>query len=308
MPPLEFSIENYQKITNKDKNFLLINKYIESLQDPSKAGKYSAKESVEILELFDQNKVPRGIFPRDSFYNTDHYQYVIWGLVFNREGKLLIHKRGSNAKDNQNMWDKSIGGHLDLTEVKSTQDGAVRELIEELFTKENKQQSGHKFSMLTEDPSKVYFLGDWNIKSLGSTYLNQISLFEQDKKQGEENWVFYKIPKTLEHNTPRLLPDNKGKRWLRVIVDSFIFISNTSVNDETIKTMENSQFLLVEPSKLKTWVETGKKDILANDDIDGNKDNYDFIVTPDLEYIMTGQLRDIIEEVSIAIKQSEIRQ
>lgn len=309
MPPLEFSIENYQKITNKDKNFLLINKYIESLQDSNKAGKYSAAEDedVEILELFDQKKVPRGIFPRDSFYNTDHYQYVIWGLVFNREGKLLIHKRGSNARDNQNMWDKSIGGHLNLSEVKSTQDGAVRELIEELFTKENKQQSGHKFSMLTEDPSKVYFLGDWNIKNFGSTYLNQISLFEQDKKYGEENWVFYKIPTTFEHNTPRLLPDNKGKRWLRVIVDSFIFISNTSVNDETIKTMENSQFLLVEPSKLKTWVETGEKDILAKDDSDGNKDNYDFNVTPDLEYIMTGVLRDLIEEVSIAIKQSEIR-
>ena len=195
LPLVEFSIDSYIKLSGKN---LLYNKlifYFNYLMDDNKGGKYAAKKGTEMLELFDQNKVPRGIFPRNSFYGTDHYQYVIWGLVFNREGKLLIHKRKANAKDNQNMWDKSIGGHIDFNIERSSQDAAVRELIEELYTVEKKQQSGHSFSMLSEDISKVYFLGDWRKEALGPEYLDNIKLLENNKPIGEENWVFYKIPK-----------------------------------------------------------------------------------------------------------------
>lgn len=297
-----FDIDDYVKLDKKSKIYSSINSYAGYLINADQGGKYSTKYGAEMLELFDQKHVPRGIFPRDSFYGTDHYQYVIWGLVFNREGKLLIHKRKDNAKDNQNMWDKSIGGHIDFNIERSSQDAAGRELIEELFTKENKQQSGHAFSMLSEDIEKVYFLGDWRIENYGVDYLNQLKLLEAGASEGEENWVFYKIPNSFSHNTPRLLPDGKGERWLRVIVDSYIFIANTSVTEETVTKMENSEFLLVEPRELKTWIEQGKKDIKSDND-----DDYTFDVTPDLKYIMTGNLRDVIEEVSLTIKYSDLR-
>ena len=107
---------------------------------------------------------------------------------------------------------------------------------------------------------------------------------------------FTKSQKTISHNTPRILPDGKGERWLRVIVDAFIFITNTAVNDSYINQLKNSDYLLIEPSRLKTWMDNRIND-------SGEK----FIVTPDLKFIMTGVLRNIIDEVSLTIKYSDIR-
>lgn len=290
------NIESYIRVTKEENIFQQLDIYLKEFQNNGIGERYLSKPKEEMLELFDQKHIPRGIFPRNSFYNTDHYQYVIWGFVFNREGKLLIHKRSNNAKDNQEMWDKSIGGHIDFNKERSTQDAAIRELIEELYTVEKKQQSGHAFSMLSEDTSKISFLGDWRIEDYGPAYLNQISLLEKNKKRGEENWVSYKIPKTYSHNTPRILPDNQGERWLRVIVDSFIFISNVGMDNEVIQEMKNSQYILVEPNVLKSWIDKGE-------DENGNK----FEATHDLKFIMTGEIRDIIEKVSLSIKYSGIR-
>jgi isopentenyldiphosphate isomerase len=298
MPVTSFDADNYEKIRKNSNEYNIINSFINFLTTEQQGLKYSCKPDEEMLELFDQNKVPRGIFPRNSFYNTDHYQYVIWGLIFNREGKLLIHKRSANAKDNQDMWDKSIGGHIDFKKERSSSDAAVRELIEELYTVEKDEQTGHAFSMLSEDAEKVYYLGDWRIEDFGSEYLEHIKLLEEPKEKGEEPWVFYKLPEAITHNTPRLLPNNKGEKWLRVIVDSYVFISNTSgVTEHSIKKMKNSEYLLVEPNELKSWMDTGK-----------GKDGKAFAVTPDLKFIMTGKMRDIIEKVSLAIKYSDIRE
>ena len=295
LPINDFNAENYFILNKSNQLFDSVNDYLEFLIGKD-GNKFLAKPNAEMLELFDQNKVPRGIFPRDSFYNTDHYQYVVWGLVFNRQGKLLIHKRKENAKDNQNMWDKSIGGHIDFENEKSTHEAVVRELIEELYTEEKIQQSGHGFSMLSEDISKVYFLGEWRLEDNGPYYLDHIKLLESKKKEKEENWVFYKLPYNFTHNTPRILPDNRGERWLRVMVDVYFFITNTEVTDEYLEKFKNSLYLLIEPNKLKTWMENGFDD-----------NNNFFQVTPDLKYIMTGKLRNLIDEVSSTIKFSNIR-
>ena len=295
-PTSKFNWDSYILIDSKSKQFSYIEQYLNYIFE-GQGQKYLSKKNEEQLELFDQNKIPRGIFPRNSFYNTDHYQYVIWGLVFNREGKLLIHKRKENAKDNQNMWDKSVGGHIDFHTERSSNEAAVRELIEELYTEEKKEQSGHAFSMLSEDPSKVLFLGDWRKESYGSDYFNHINVLDNKKPVGEENWVYYKIPNSITHNTPRQMPGNKGEKWLRVIVDIFIFITNTDIDDEyTNSYLKNSQYKLVNPNSLKTYIDTKK-------DEEGNE----FIITPDLKFIMTGSLRDTISEVSNSIKFSTIR-
>jgi len=295
-PTSNFDVANYK---NELEGTSLYEQSLEFLDfiTIGRGQKYLSRKNEEQLELFDQNRIPRGIFPRNSFYDTDHYQYVIWGLVFNREGKLLIHKRQQNAKDNQNMWDKSVGGHIDFKRERSTNIAAVRELIEELYTEEKKEQSGHAFSMLSEDPSKVLFLGDWRKESYGSDYFNHINVLDKKKKRGEENWVYYKIPESITHNTPRLLPNNSGERWLRVITDIFIFITNTEIDDVYINNyLKNSQYRLVDPNELKSNIDNK---------IDENGD--EFIITPDLKFIMTGKLRDTISEVSNSIKYSTIR-
>jgi hypothetical protein len=215
--------------------------------------------------------------------------------VFNREGRLLIHQRAKNAKDNQEMWDKSVGGHLDYTKEKSTQDGMRRELIEELFTKEKDQQTGHEFSMLTGDINSVLFLGDWRLEDHGPYYLDHIKMLESNTPEGEENWVLYKYPETLTHDTPRILPGGKERR-LRVMVDVFFLITSTTVTDRFIEKFQNSKFMLIEPNKLKSWVDTAI-------DETGNP----FLATPDLKFIMRGQLRDKINEFSTTIKYSNIR-
>lgn len=296
-PSMSFNIEDYILLDKKTEIYKSILKYTKDLTESELATKYLANPDVEHLELFDQDKVPRGIFPRNTFYNTDHYQYVIWCLVFNREGKLLIHKRDENAKDNQGMWDKSVGGHIDFKEERSSNLAAVRELIEELYKKEKSQQTGYAFSMLSEDLTKVYYLGDWRKENYGSTYLDHIKILESNNKAGEEKWVYYKIPEMFTHNTPREMPDNKGEKWLRVMADVYIFITNTGIDDNHVQEkMENSEFRLVEPNELKSWTEQGEDD-------KGDK----FTVTPDLKFIMTGKLRNVISEVSNSIRFSKIR-
>jgi len=293
LPVNDFNADNYTPLKEGDKLYNSVKNYIDLLNGD--LSKFLSKPGEELLELFDQENVPRGIFPRNSFYDTDHYQYVVWGLVFNREGKLLIHQRSENAKDNQGMWDKSVGGHLDFTKEKSTQDGMIRELIEELYVAEKKEQTGHAFSMLTDNKSSVYFLGDWRRENYVSHYLDHIKLLESKKEKGEENWVIYKYPETFTHNTPRELPDGTIRR-LRVMVDVFFIITNTGVTDDYIKKLANSKFLLIEPNKLKSWIDNKIDD-----------DNKKFVGTPDLNYIMTGKLRDIINQVSTTIKYSNIR-
>lgn len=289
-------LERFKKLTQGDVWYEAIHSYMEKLLDKERDGRYTILPEKEMLELFDQDQIPRGIYPRDCFYGTDHYQFVVWDFVFNRDGKVLIHYRSKNAKDNQDMWDKSVGGHIDFEKERSSSDAAVRELIEELYTKEKKEQTGHDFSLLSEDISKVYFLGDWRPEGSGPEYIEHINKIDGHCDTEEEPWYFYKVSGTISHNTPRVLPDG-SERKLRVLADVYIFISNTALTPEYAKSkLKNSKFMLVEPSLLKTWIESGFDD----------HDNT-FKATPDLQYIMSGKLRDVIDEVSQTIKYSNIR-
>lgn len=291
------SLQRFKLLESSDPWFEMVQDYVSRLAAGAPDAKYLSQSDSELLELFDQERIPRGIYPRDCFYDTDHYQYVVWDFVFSRAGELLIHRRSENAKDNQGMWDKSVGGHIDFSAERSSEDAAGRELIEELYTKEKEQQSGHEYSLLSEDVAKVHYLGHWRLEGRGPEYLNHVAELEEGTSPGEEPWVFFKIPGTVEHNTPRILPDGRGVRRLRVLVDVFVFVSNTILTPEYAeKQLFNSKFQLVEMSTLKTWIEQGKDDRGA-----------EFKVTPDLEYVMTGRLRNALEEVSQMIKYAAIR-
>ena len=175
------NLDSYIKIDDSHRWYSSVKKMIESLCAEDHQGRYLAESGDELLELFDKDQIPRGIYPRNCFYDTDHFQFVVWGLIFSRKGELLIHKRSKNAKDNQDQWDKSIGGHVDFNLERSSHYAAVRELIEELFTDEMATDD----HLLTPFVNKPHFLGDWRPETLGINYFDHIKLIEEGRKAGQ---------------------------------------------------------------------------------------------------------------------------
>jgi len=123
------ALDKYQKVTEESSLFSQLKKYIDFLLNGKSGGKFLSKPSDELIELYDNNSYPRGI------YSTDYQRYSIWAFVFNRKGELLLHKRSDTTADNRALWDKSVGGHVDLRDI-STVETAKRELIEEMFLPE----------------------------------------------------------------------------------------------------------------------------------------------------------------------------
>ena len=143
----------------------------------------------ELLQLLDKNNMPRGIFPRSCFYTTKFKRRSIWGFVFNRKGELLLHQRSFDTKDGQGLWDKSVGGHIDLGEDATIT--AKRELIEELFMKEAEFTS--YVDARLED---VLCFGEWNPnKRQESSYKGAFDLLDDD------DWILFSA----------IAKDNPGK-------------------------------------------------------------------------------------------------
>ena len=102
----------------------------------------------------------------------------------------------------------------------------------------------------------------------------------------------------MEHNSPRLLPDGHSRK-LRVLADVFVFIANTGMTPDFVtgeRSLANSPFRFVEPSRLKSWSEQGVDDF-----------GKEFKITPDLQFILSGRYRDVIDEVSQLIQYSSMR-
>jgi len=270
-----------------------ISSFITGMRSSDGQGRYVAQHGEEMLELFDKDGIPRGIFPRGSFYDSDHAQFVVWGFIFDREGRMLIHQRSETAKDNQGMWDKSVGGHVDFTLERSSNFAAVRELVEELFTdekpaKDDEDDTYSGLEFLKPSFQNSRYLGDWNPGSLGTDYFTQIALEEEDSTEGKEPWFYYQVANDLEVNSPRLIPEKKGggQKRLKVISDVYVFLAAPKLNQRSLRQLKNSKYILCYPSELRTWLEAGERD------------GEPFKGTPDLNYVMTGKLRDTLEEAS----------
>ena len=109
--------------------------FIEYVTNETSGGVYLSNQNDEMIEIYDRENIPRGIFPRKAFYRTDFQRRSVWILIFNRSGKLLIHKRNTeegSVKDNAGLWDKSAGGHVNVNDMSSA-DTAEKELIEEMY-------------------------------------------------------------------------------------------------------------------------------------------------------------------------------
>lgn len=264
-----------------------IDRYLESYFDNKQGLRYAAGPDEELLELFDHERLPRGIFPRKSFYDTDYSQLVVWALIFDRKGRLLIHRRSDNAKDNQGMWDKSVGGHVDFSLDVDTSRAVLREMIEELFVDERVE--GFKpFSVTDKD---TIFLGEWRPEQRGRNPFREISTYKSE-------WAYFRLRNSEQVYTPRRLPDGSSRR-LRVIADVFVVTAGPILTDELLTTLKNSEYKLVELSYLKNVMDRSLRREPATD-FDKSKEIPEF--TPDLTNIMTGGLRDTLEEFAQYVK------
>lgn len=281
---------DYEEIDKKHPWRSSLERYIQAYCDPSRGRKYAGEADSELLELFDHNRIPRGIFPRSSFYDTDYSQLVVWALVFDREGRLLIHRRADNAKDNQGMWDKSVGGHVDFSIDVDTSRAVLREVIEELFSDEMKERSKF-FTAWSVADDDVLYLGEWRSSRRRQHPFDEI-------KSLHKEWAFFRLHDSQHLYSPRTLPNGQERR-LWVIADVFLFVAGPGFTDSTLGDLKNSEFKLISLQDLKTVMDKAlRKEVIAEFDPTNPIPKF----SPDLINIMTGQLRDVLEEFSQYLK------
>lgn len=247
-------LEYFEKITQDHMWYDDFTKYFRAfLEHPNGASKYATEytergNKLEVIEMYNENRIPLGQLPRDSFLDTSRVKVVIWGLIFTRNGKLLIHKRDANAKDNRDMWDKSVGGHVDIEKDIDTVKASAREIIEELHKREQEGQGGHNASeMFSIDPSYLIFLGEWRPE------FRYDKLYEEIEYNSKQNYYFrmsYDYS-TTPRNSPRHLEDG-SVRLVRAFADLYVCVADinfeNAVNNEEL---ENSEYLLLYPDQIK---------------------------------------------------------
>ncbi len=267
-----------------------LEKYIATYFDPTRGRKYAGEQGSELLELYDYEHIPRGIYPRDSFYDTEYSQMVVWAFIFDRQGRLLIHRRSENAKDNQGMWDKSAGGHTNLVDL-DTSRAVPREVIEELYSEEKDKEDRVDFSVWDVSNKEIIYLGEWRPSQRNWYPFHEIRSFSRE-------WAFFRLQDLTRLYSPRSLPDGKERR-LRVIADVFLFVAGSQLNDISLRKLKNSKFKLIELSKLKDAMNRAMRD----EEVPGfDEDRSVPRFTPDLINVMCGELRDPLEELSQYIK------
>jgi hypothetical protein len=189
------------------------------------------------------------------------------------------------------MWDKSVGGHVDFSKDVETSRAVARELIEELFEDESKHAGG--FKPLTVTDEGMVYLGEWRPKQRGRYPFREISGYKDE-------WTYFRLHDSQQVYSPRTLPKPEGKiRRLRVIADVFIFVAGPSMNEALLGTLRNSKYKLLELSELKSAMNTAlRKEAVPHFDEKLTIPEF----TPDLINIMTGGLRDTLEEFAQNIK------
>ena len=279
-------IGRFEKVTEKHLWYEGFKHYFHAFFDyEGGAKKYSTEESskgnrLEVIETYNEKRISMGLLPRDSFLNTTHVKTVVWALVFTRDGRLLIQQRGKNAKDNQGMWDKSVGGHVAVDDI-DTVKAAAREIAEELYTLEADEQGKHgKTDYLQVNENKMIFLGEW---LPDRRYLIP---FKDVNNQKDEAYFFrmdYSFSKVV-NNSPRHLPDGRIQD-VSVFADVYVCIAAEGFADK-IDDLKNGKYKLIELYELKDALNDGVIEVEQN----GKVEWTDFNVSPDLSLIVRSSL------------------
>lgn len=279
--------DKFEKITEQNVRYDEFRQYFHAYFDSELgAKKYSTEitakgNMLETILMYNDKRYCLGALPRVSFLDITKAKVVIWGMIFTRDGRILVHKRGENAKDNRGMWDKSIGGHVDMEkDTIDTVKAAAREMLEELYKIEAQDQGDHdKREIIEINPDFPLFLGEWREE------LRTTLPFDEIKTNTDSIYFFrmnYNFSKSVI-DSPRILPDN-SEAPVKCFVDMYVFIMNQHFDE---KKLENSSFKLFELHQLY--------DAYMGEPIEYfNKDSKELVTevfkpTPDLKKIMTSE-------------------
>lgn len=191
--------------------------FVEFYLDPHGGRPFLSTPDDELIWVYDHDGLPRGIFPRGSFYTTEYRRYSVWGFVFNRRGELLLHRRSEATKDNRGLWDKSIGGHVAVGDS-STSITAKRELIEEMFLPE-----AEFTKYLRADLGDIIDFGELNTSKRPERYFR-----EAFSALGASDWIMFRAtdsegtPLTITRVSNRRLHESDGQ----VRVERTVFMSD----------------------------------------------------------------------------------
>jgi len=281
-------LNRFEKMSETHHWYKEFRKYFNTYFDhPLGAKKYSTEiskkdDKTEVIVMYNDDRHVLGQLPRDAFLDTTKVKVVIWGMLFSRDGKVLIHKRGINAKDNRNMWDKSIGGHVDLKkDTVDTTKAAAREMLEELYVIESEGQENYSTVEIKEiNENKPIFLGEWKPE------IRYKIPFSEIKDKGDDIFYFrlkYDFSKKPV-DSPRILPDG-SEMPVKCCVDIYVFVMQKEF-ESTINQLKNSKYMLLELNELNDCYIDGKIEL----ELDNKKTEEEFLLTPDLKKIITSEL------------------
>lgn len=285
-----------------------VNYYIEYFLNENGAQKYSTEETVkgnrkEVIDIFDESRSRIGIGPRDAFLsNMAIVKSVVWALIFDRKGRILIHQRAKNAKDNQGLWDKSVGGHVS-TEDLDTMEAIKREIAEELFTIENEGQGGHDIiQWMITNKNKIIYLGDWKtarFPDLRALNLSPDEYYNFSLNYPDINKRDFRREIVV---TERLLPNGETVK-AKCFVDAYLCIVSKDFN---IDKLFNSKYALLTPNELKRCVI--RKSIKLNTAKEYDLENgieEEFNPTSDLAYLVESAIwDDVVTEFARRVKET----
>lgn len=238
--------------------------------------------------------------PRDSFYGSDNYKLVMWALVFDHKGQILIHKRSQNAKDNQGMWDKSAGGHIAIKDHDIIT-GASREIAEELYTVEEEQGHTKSSGWTNINENKIIYLGKWN-ETRYPNFASNLHL------ESDEFYSFSFDSRMTEQpiDSMRILPN--GTQIKAKCFANLYFVVTSEEFD--LSELKNSKYLVMLPNMLKKcakegWITEESAEKIRSENPKLEVSTGRFEVTPDLDYMINSPEWDNeITKFSIRVKEA----
>lgn len=115
---------------------------IEYMRSPLHGAMFCTGSDQEIVPVFDRDSIHVGYLPRAHLRYVPYSCKVVWGVVFDRTGRLLLQRRSDSSADNPRLWDKSFGGHVSRGDSSELQT-LYREFSEELMVESDLSSSIH---------------------------------------------------------------------------------------------------------------------------------------------------------------------
>ncbi len=102
----------------------------------------------EMVDVVDNNDVVIGSAPRKGIHKTDKMHRSVHIFLINSSGRIWLEKRAANTDTFPKYYNSSAAGHVSLGE--SYEEGAIREIEEELGIKNANIEKMHKLKASNE--------------------------------------------------------------------------------------------------------------------------------------------------------------